>query len=96
MLDRYHITFTKQRTTVSLDKYLSDLLAIKLKTEPRSLEAHQAVREWLQETIIEHLGEKQKNQRISASQWARFYVTMELVDKRLSKRYWDWRPGEES
>ena len=96
MLDRYHITFAKQRTTISLDTFLSDLLAIKLKTEPRTPEAHQAVREWLQEVLIERLGEKQKNQRIRASQWARHYVTLELMDKKLSKRYWEWRLGEET
>ena len=96
MLDRYHISFPKQRTTISLDTFLSDLLAIKLNIEPRTPEAHQVVREWLQEEILERLGEKPKNQRISASQWARHYVTMELLDKRLSKRYWDWRLGEES
>ena len=94
MLDRYHISFSTQRTTISLDTYLSDLLAIKLKTEPRTLEAHQVVREWLQETIVERLGDdKAKHQRINASQWARFYVTIELLDTKLSKRYWDWCSG---
>jgi hypothetical protein len=96
MLDRYHITFSKQRTTISLDTFLSDMLALKLKVEPRTPEAHQAVREWLQEVIVERLGDKPKNQRISASQWARFYVTMDLMDNKLSKRYWDWRLGEDT
>ena len=48
---RYHIQLLKHRTTVSVDKIVSDLLAIKLKVKPGTPEAHQVVREKLEEFI---------------------------------------------
>jgi len=38
-----------RRTTISVESYLADSLAIKLGMIPNTLEAHSAVRKWLQE-----------------------------------------------
>ena len=51
MLCRYHITFGNKRTTITVDTILSQMMAIKLGETPDTLEAHGAVREWLQEML---------------------------------------------
>ena len=40
---------TARRTTISVESYLADSLAIKLGRIPNTPEAHSAVRKWLQE-----------------------------------------------
>ena len=54
---RYHLTLTRdrkpRRTTVSLDKFLSDLLAVSLGQSPATPAAHRAVREWLDKSLSE-------------------------------------------
>ncbi|MEO9206561.1 MAG: hypothetical protein ABI296_12760 [Gammaproteobacteria bacterium] len=52
---RYHIKVSDKRTTISLDKIISDLIAIKLGVDPSSEEAHSAVREQL-EAILKPFG----------------------------------------
>ena len=88
---RYHIQLAKHRTTVSLDKIVSDLMAIKLKAKPGTPEAHQVVRKQL-EKFIEH-------DRGRPGQQLSLYITKEailfLVDKRLSEKYLDYYIDEE-
>lgn len=48
---RYHVTVGAQRTTVSLDKMLSDCLSLHMGKAPGTVEAHAAVREWMQTAI---------------------------------------------
>lgn len=84
----YHITFGGHRTTVSVDKILSEMLAIQLGCTPGTREAHAVVREWLQETLVSKLGESAG--RKSASQWARRYAIEAIADKSLSKKWEDW------
>ena len=87
---RYHIQLSKHRTTVSVDKIISDLLAIKLKVEPGTQEAHQAIREQLEEFIAHDLGR-------AGDQLSR-YITdqaiLYLLDKRLSDKYMDYILGD--
>jgi hypothetical protein len=51
---RYHVILGEQRTTVSLDTILSEYLALELKQEPGTPEAHTAIRAWLQAQIDWH------------------------------------------
>ncbi|HHS8262910.1 TPA: hypothetical protein ACTUT5_003912 [Legionella anisa] len=53
---RYHIQLDSHRTTISLDKIVSDLMAIKLKTKPGTKDAHSAVRLQLEQFIAHDLG----------------------------------------
>jgi hypothetical protein len=48
---RYHLQLSEHRTTISLDKIISDLMAIKLEITPRTKEAHIAVRKQLESFI---------------------------------------------
>src|SRR5512147_1540948 len=84
--NRYHVVLGKKSTTVTVDKTLCDLLALKLGHVPRSEDAHFAVRSYLQEK----LDEKNDPRQTSVSQWLRQEVLLELVDKRLSDKYWRW------
>jgi hypothetical protein len=82
----YHIQRPRGRTTVSLDKLLSELLALSLGKQPDTPEAHLAVRHYLQEK----LDTSRDPHRIWVSQWLRDQVFLDLVDKNLSRKYWKW------
>jgi hypothetical protein len=60
-----------QRTTVSLNDYVHQLLALKVGSVPDSPDSHSAIGQWLQGKAV-----------------------LEIADKKLSKKYWDWRLGE--
>ncbi len=86
---RYHIykdSEKKQRTTVNLDKILSDLLAIKLGERPETAGGNRAVRGWLQDAIdrVNDPG------RSATSQWLQGEVILYLLDKKLSDKYDEW------
>ena len=55
-IQRFHIQFARHRTTVSVDKILSAMLAIKLGQEPETPAANRAVWEWLQERLPDKVG----------------------------------------
>ena len=84
--NRYHVVLGKKSTTVTVDKTLSDLLALKLGHDPRSEDGRAAVRAYLQGK----LDEKNDAGRTSVSQWLREELLLDLVDKRLSDKYWRW------
>ena len=85
--DRYHVLLGKKSTTVTVDKTLSDLLALKLgHADPRSADARIAVRSYLQKK----LDDQNDPGRASVSQWLREELLLELVDKKLSAKYWRW------
>lgn len=53
---RFHVTLSdaigkKRRTTISVEDYIADAMAIYLKTEPNSKEASAAIGIWLQHEI---------------------------------------------
>jgi hypothetical protein len=80
----------EHRTTISMDKIVSDLLAIKLGTKPDTKEAHSAVRKQLDKFIARDRGR-------AGYQLGR-YVTEQSVlfisDNMLSDKYWDFRLEE--
>lgn len=80
----------RQRTTVSLDKYVWQLLALKLGSVPDSAESHTAVRQWLQAQLDEDVDPD----RVHTSQWLQGKAVLEIADKKLSTKYWNWRLGE--
>ena len=82
----YHVYLGDRRTTVSLDDTTAFFMALKLKQEPRTPEAKQATKEWLQA----QLDEQCDTGRALVSSWLRFQVMLWLVDKRLSKEYDEW------
>ena len=84
-LIRFHIWFGDKRTTISVDQILYELMAIRLKADFDSEEAHGIVREWLQDILVSHLGDE--DVRKNASQWARRYLIEEIADKRLKSRW---------
>jgi len=73
--DRYHVVLGKKNTTVTVDKTLADVLALKLGHDPRSEDARAAVRAYLQEK----LDEKNDAGRSSVSQWLREELFLDLV-----------------
>lgn len=88
--DRYHINFKNRRTTITVDRIISELLAVKLGVLPDSPEAHSMVREWFEGMLHEKLGVNVPGgNRIS--QDARRYAIEALADKQLIDKVWDWR-----
>ena len=89
MLQRFHITFGKTRTTITVDTILSEMMAIHLHQKPGTEEAHRAVRLWLQDTLISHLGSYEG--RNNASQYARRYLIEAIADNKISNEWVDWK-----
>lgn len=83
---RYHMQLANRRTTVSMDSILSDLLAIKLKVEPGTAEAHTAVRELLESFIDD--GDRKRD--VLLTRYVKDQAILYLVDKNLSTRYIDF------
>jgi hypothetical protein len=48
----FHITLKGKRTTISLDNYLSDLLALHLKEVPGTQTAHRVIRSYLTDQLL--------------------------------------------
>lgn len=90
---RYHISFHGRRTTVTVDKIISELLAVKLGMLPDDPEAHSRVREWLEETLQEKLGMNVPGGN-RVSQYARMYAIEALAAPKLMGKVWDWRLSE--
>ncbi len=86
---KFHISFSGQRTTISVDRLLFELVVLRLKVRPDDEYAHSTVQEWLQDTMVSKLGDQPG--RKNASQWARRYLIEEIADKRLYNRWEDWR-----
>lgn len=84
--DTYHVTLGKRRTTVSVDDILSVIFALKLGTEPGTTEARAAIRNYLQGK----LDEANDSGRDYVSQWLREKMLFDIMDKKISKLYWDW------
>ncbi len=89
---KFHISFTGQRTTISVDRLLFEMMALRLKVQPDDENAHSAVQRWLQDTMVSKLGDQ--SGRKNASQWARRYLIEEIADKRLHGRWEDWRSDD--
>ena len=83
---RYHIQLDSHRTSISLDKIVSDLVAIKLGEKPGTKEAHSVVRAQLEKFIAHDRGR-------AGRQLGR-YITEQAVllisDKILSEKLWQY------
>ena len=95
--DTFHILRDKRikgrliknmRTTVCVDKILSQLLALKLGSAPETPEAHAAIRSFLQAKLNEGRARDPGETRISG--WLHEQIVLEVVDNKLSKQYWKW------
>ena len=89
MLQRFHITFGKKRTTITVDTILSEMMAIHLHQKPGTEEANRAVRLWLQDTLVSYLGDFEG--RNDASQHARRHLIEAIADSKISKKWVDWK-----
>ena len=79
-----------ERTTAGMDIYLFNLLTLHLGFQPDSDDAHKAIRDWAQQ-IVEDTG----YHRYAISQLLREKAIMLIVDKKLSKKYTEWRLSRE-
>jgi len=75
-----------KRTTVSLHETLATFLTLKLKEEPDTLEAHTAIRIWLQDKLDEF----DDPGRVDVSQWLQGEAIELIADRHLSKGYRAW------
>lgn len=88
--DRYHIRFRGRRTTVTLDKILSELIAMSFGLTPDRADYHSTVQQWLQATLTDKLGENVPGGS-HISQYARKYAIEEIARRELVEQLWDWR-----
>ena len=83
---RYHLNLSNHRTTISLDKIISDLIAIKLGFTPRTTEAHSAVRKHLESFIAHDLGRSGRG----LGEYLTEKSVLFIADKIISNKYGDW------
>jgi len=83
---RYHLQLSERRTTISLDKIISDLMAIKLETAPRTKEAHIAVRKQLESFIAHDLGRSGRGLGEYITEKSVLFIS----DKIISNKYDEW------
>ena len=85
-LRRYHVRRGKKRTTVSMDRIVSDHLALHLGHAPNTDAAHSAVRAWLQAQID---GAADPG-RIRVSQWLLGEALTVMITPSLARKYADY------
>ena len=93
--DRYHIRFKGRRTTVTLDKILSNLIAAEFGVMPDRADYHSTVQQWLQATLTDKLGQNVPG-GTSISQYARLYAIEFIAKRDLMDRVIDWRLSQGS
>lgn len=93
--DRYHIRFKGRRTTVTLDKILSNLIAAEFGVMPDREGYHSTVQQWLQATLTGKLGQNVPGGN-SISQYARKYAIEFIARRDLMDRVIDWRLSDGS
>lgn len=86
---RVHVCFGDQRSTISVDTVLFELMAIKLGYEPDAVGALPAVRAWLQERLPAKVGTSGGRLK-QASQGARVLLVEAISDKILSEKRDSW------
>ncbi len=86
------VRFGEHRTTISMDEFLVELLSIRLTGAPGD---RSKVRDWIESTLIDRWGNSKGAAR-GASRAAQRYAIEFVADKELSKRYRDYRLGEEA
>lgn len=83
---RFHLRLGERRTTVTLDTVLASYLALRLGQAPETVQAHRAVRRWLQAC----LDEQNDPGRVSVSQWLQRQALAAVADPALVDAYADW------
>ena len=86
---RIHVRFDDDRSTVSVDAVLFELMALQLGHQPDDAGALPAVREWLNEALPSKVGTKGGRLK-KASQGARVLLVEAIADKTLSQRRDEW------
>lgn len=86
---RYHLVMGK-RTTISLDKVISNLIAIKLGIDPFSDDAHSEIRQKLEEIIAPHY---RRGSNRKPTQFVTEYALLWLVGKTMADEYEDCLAG---
>lgn len=76
-----------KRTTISVEEYLYEALALHLGCAPDDEKARKVVTEWLQTKLFEDYDKDRER----VSQFLKQRIIFEIMDKKLSKKYWDWR-----
>lgn len=84
---RYHIQLKNHRTTVSLDKIISDMMAIKLGEIPGTKQAHRVVRQQLEEFSSPD-SDKDSTSYILCK--IKTESILFITDKIISDKYWEW------
>ncbi len=82
---RFHVALGERRTTVSMDKVLSDFLALHFGKAPGSPEAHTAIRAWAQR----ELDGSNDPGRIAVSQWLAGQALVLLARPELVEAWMD-------
>jgi hypothetical protein len=89
---RYHITTPTRRTTVTVDKIISDLIAIKLGIVPIASEAHGEIRKQLETLLLPYHDPNSpyydpKRMDSNPTELVTRLAVLWLVGKRLSQEY---------
>jgi len=82
---RYHITLNSHKTTISLDKIVSHLMAIKLGATPRTRQWHSVVRKQLELFVAHDLGRSGRG----LSRYINEQSILFIADTILSEKYWE-------
>jgi hypothetical protein len=85
-MERYHVRLGKRRTTVTMDTIVSEYLTLYLRVDPGSVQAHSAVRAWLQE----RLDESNDPGRFRVSQWLLGQTVEAVARPSLVEAYGRW------
>lgn len=90
---RFHVHFDGRRTTISVDRVLYELMAVKFGTKPDTSDAYANVREWIEDKIVSNpgSGEARKN----TSQWVRLHLIKAIAKRRLLRRRDTWKSGKD-
>ena len=82
---RYHLNLKKGRTTVSLDKMLSNLVAVKLGYKMGTKEAHSAVRE----KLMSFISDDPTRDGYHLASFMSSKAALFIADKKTCDKYWD-------
>lgn len=75
----------KRRTTISIEPYLADMMALKLGEKMDTEEGHAAVRAWIQAE------QDEQNANYPCTTIIKEHIFFEIADHTLAKKYWKYR-----
>ena len=86
LYERYHVSLGAKRTTISIDKTLSNLMSLHLGAQPNTPAARLAVRDWLQARLDKNGDPRQGR----VSQWLQGKIAEALISPSLRQKYDEW------